>query len=90
MNIVAKHLIIKGRVQGVFYRGWTVKAAQALGLAGWVRNLANGDVEVLVQGNSTDVARLIDLAWEGPATARVDNITVKTGEIGDLSGFEQR
>jgi acylphosphatase len=90
MDFIVRHLIIKGHVQGVFYRGWTVKTAQALGLAGWVRNLANGDVEVLVQGNDTDVARLIDMAWQGPAAARVDDIAVKTGEIGDLSGFEQR
>jgi acylphosphatase len=89
MNIAAKHLIIKGRVQGVFYRGWTVKTAQALGLAGWVRNLSNGDVEVLVQGHSTDLARLIDLAWQGPVAARVDDTKVKTAEIGDFSGFEQ-
>jgi acylphosphatase len=90
MHIIAKHLIIKGRVQGVFYRGWTVKTAQALGLAGWVRNLANGDVEMLVQGYSTDVARMIDLAWQGPATARVDDVAASSAEIGDLSGFEQR
>jgi acylphosphatase len=90
MDMIAKHLIIKGRVQGVFYRGWTVKTAQALGLAGWVRNLPNGDVEALVQGHSTDVARLIDMAWQGPSAARVDDIAIKPGDIGDLSGFEQR
>lgn len=90
MKITAKHLIIKGRVQGVFYRGWTVKTAEALGLAGWVCNLPNGDVEALVQGHSTDVARLIDMAWQGPAAARVDDIVAKTAEIGDFSGFEQR
>jgi len=90
MDIITKHLIIKGRVQGVFYRGWTVQAAQALGLAGWVRNLANGDVEVLVQGHHSDVARMIDLAWQGPAAARVDEIAGNTVEIRDLSGFEQR
>jgi acylphosphatase len=90
MDRIAKHLIIKGRVQGVFYRGWTTKTAQALGLAGWVRNLPNGDVEALVQGPHVDVARFIDLAWQGPSAARVDDIAVKSADIGDLSGFEQR
>lgn len=90
MDLTAKHLIIQGRVQGVFYRGWTVRTAQALGLAGWVRNLANGDVEALVQGHSVDVARFIDLAWQGPASARVDQILAKDTEIGDLDGFTQR
>ena len=81
---------VNGSVQGVFYRGWTVKTAQALGLAGWVRNRANGDVEAFVQGHSTDVARFIDLAWQGPAAAQVDQILVKNAEIGDLHGFTQR
>lgn len=90
MNIVARHLIIKGRVQGVFYRGWTVQAAEALGLAGWVRNRLNGDVEALVQGDRAGVERLIDLAWQGPVSARVDTVLVEPAEIVDLTGFEQR
>ena len=90
MAIVAKRLIITGRVQGVFYRGWTVETASALRLAGWVRNRRNGDVEALVQGVKVDVERLIQLAWQGPPAARVEDIAVEDAEIGDLAGFSQR
>lgn len=90
MDIVAKHLIIKGRVQGVWFRGWTLQSAQALGLVGWVRNRTNGDVEALVQGSRVDVERLIDLAWQGPSAARVDTIEISDVESGALTSFDQR
>ncbi|MBO9579368.1 MAG: acylphosphatase [Sphingobium sp.] len=90
MDIVAKHLIIKGRVQRVWFRGWIVQSAQALGLVGWVRNRANGDVEALVQGPRADVERLIDFAWQGPSAARVDTIEVSEAECTALTSFDQR
>lgn len=90
MYIVAKYLVIRGRVQGVWYRGWTVQAAQALGLVGWVRNRVNGDVEALVQGQRADVERMIDLAWQGPSAARVDTIEIGEAEGGAMIGFDQR
>jgi acylphosphatase len=90
MDIVARQLIIKGRVQGVFYRGWTVETARTLGLVGWVRNRLNGDVEALVQGSQANVERFLSLAWSGPRSARVDDILDQLAETADLSGFERR
>ena len=52
MPVVARHLTILGRVQGVFYRNWTVETARGLGLTGWVRNRMDGSVEALVQGEA--------------------------------------
>ena len=49
-DITTVRLSITGRVQGVWYRGWTVDQAKALGLAGWVRNFTDGSVEALVNG----------------------------------------
>ena len=90
MAIVAKHLTITGRVQGVFYRNWTVTTAQALGLTGWVRNRLNGDVEARVQGAPGDVARFVTLARSGPPAARVDEVREAPAEPGDHDGFAQR
>lgn len=64
MPPVARHLMILGRVQGVFYRNWTVDAARGLGLTGWVRNRMDGSVEALVQGEADAVARFITLAQD--------------------------
>ncbi len=50
---VARRLVIYGRVQGVFYRGWSVETARDLGLRGWVRNRSDGTVEALLQGGNT-------------------------------------
>ena len=90
MTIIASHLIISGRVQGVFYRNWTVATARTLGLAGWVRNRLNGDVEALVQGDPAAVAHFVTLAWQGPPAARVDAIAQTPADIGEFDGFAQR
>lgn len=87
---VARHLIVHGRVQGVWYRGWAVDTARALGLAGWVRNRRDGTVEAAVQGDGEAVERFIALAMEGSAAASVERIDVSEEEAVALSGFEQR
>lgn len=77
--LVARHLSIHGRVQGVFYRGWTVETARRLGLAGWVRNRRDGTVEAVVQGAEAAVGQFVALARRGPPAARVER--VETAEI---------
>jgi acylphosphatase len=87
---VARHLVIRGRVQGVFYRGWAVETARGLGLAGWVRNRRDGTVGALVRGDEEAVERFIERAWEGPPAAHVLGIDASEAGVEDgLPGFRQ-
>ena len=75
-TITTVRLSVTGRVQGVWYRGWTVGKAQELGLAGWVRNITDGSVEALINGPKETVDTLVALCRSGPPAARVDGIDV--------------
>ena len=72
---IAIRVVIEGRVQGVWYRGWTMDQADELGLSGWVRNRRDGSVEALFAGDEGVVRRMIELCWEGPPLARVERVT---------------
>jgi acylphosphatase len=65
---------IRGRVQGVFYRAWTQERARELGLTGWVRNLPDGRVEWLAQGDRTKLLELERLSHRGPPSAHVEAV----------------
>ncbi len=73
---MAKRLMIEGLVQGVGYRYALAERATALGLAGWVRNRANGAVEASVHGPADSVKAIIDWAHKGPSAARVSQVHV--------------
>jgi len=81
---------IRGRVQGVWYRGWITGHATSLGLDGWVRNRHDRTVEAVFSGPSDKVDEMIDACWQGPELARVELVQVEdeTGEIDN--GFEQK
>lgn len=66
------HLLVTGRVQGVSYRISAAREAQRLGLDGWVRNLPDGRVELLAQGDAATLRQLRDWCRHGPSLARVD------------------
>lgn len=70
------HLIISGRVQGVFYRATCMEVAQRLGLTGWVKNLPGSEVEVLAQGEKEKIEKLIEWCKKGPPGAIVSNVDV--------------
>lgn len=70
----ARLLRISGRVQGVTYRASAARQAEKLGLCGWVRNTADGDVEALAAGSPVAVAEFISWCWSGPRPARVDAV----------------
>lgn len=75
--MLCKRAIVKGRVQGVSYRASTQRQAELIGgLKGFVRNLDNGDVEILVQGDSEKVKALLEWARRGPPRARVDELKI--------------
>ena len=67
-------VVVEGRVQGVGYRDWVVRTAQRSGLTGWVRNVRDGRVEILVSGDDEIVAKLIEGCHEGTPLARVDHV----------------
>ena len=85
-----RRLRVHGRVQGVWYRGWTVDQATALGLDGWVRNRRDGSVEILVSGPEAAVAALIRRCREGPPTAQVERIEEMEADESPPAGFAQR
>ena len=86
----AVRLIISGRVQGVWFRGWTVEQAKGFSLDGWVRNRADGTVEALVVGSEQDVDRMIECCREGPRLALVNNIEIQEAMGITPRGFTQK
>jgi len=73
-NLKRVHLYISGIVQGVFFRAHTQEIAQELGLVGWVKNLDNGRVEIVAEGDEKKLQQLIDWCNGGPPGAQVDNV----------------
>ena len=74
-------------MQGVYYRGTTVEQAQRLQLDGWVKNLADGRVEVVAAGEPAAVAALTSWLWQGPPAARVDAVQVEEWTSSVPRGF---
>jgi len=89
--VIRRRLVVSGRVQGVFFRDWTVEQARALGLDGWVRNRADGSVEAVIAGAPETVAAMIDRVRQGSPASRVDDVVV-SDDVSDeaLYGFEKR
>lgn len=84
-------LRIRGRVQGVWFRGATRRRALELGVRGWARNLADGSVEVLAQGAPAGVETLVEWCGIGPDAARVDSLSRQDeSPADDLEGFAVR
>ena len=85
---VRAHVWISGRVQGVFFRAHTKEVAEKLGLTGWVRNLPDGRVEAVFEGEEEAVKEAIEWCKRGPPLARVEKVEVRyeepTGEFKDF------
>lgn len=81
---------VTGRVQGVWYRGWTHDQATRLGLSGWVRNRQDGSVEALFRGSADQVDIMIALCREGPPAARVGAVEAETAQGMIGTGFVQK
>jgi acylphosphatase len=82
---------VRGRVQGVGFRASTVQVARGLGLAGWVRNLVTGEVELEAEGGSEALAQLVTFLRSGPRGARVDGVDIDWVEpVGLPQPFETR
>jgi len=85
-----RRLVVRGRVQGVFYRGWAVETARALGLDGWVRNRRDGSVEMVIAGDETAMDKMIEHCRQGPPAARVTGIEIADTDMEVPAGFESR
>jgi len=80
-----RHVVIRGRVQGVGYRAWTEYAALERGLAGWVRNRRDGSVEAVFAGSADAVEQMIEACRHGPPGARIDAIDQREATPGDFA-----
>ena len=90
-NKVRAHAIISGRVQGVFFRMETKRAADGFGVFGWVRNLRDGTVEAIFEGDQDRVDAVLAWCQEGPPHAQVSDVKVEWGDYaGEFSAFDVR
>nr|GMC46298.1 acylphosphatase-like isoform X1 [Ipomoea batatas]GMC56574.1 acylphosphatase-like isoform X1 [Ipomoea batatas] len=89
-NTKTVRAVIKGRVQGVFYRDWTVENAKELGLKGWVRNRRDGTVEALFSGSPEKVEEMEQRCRRGPPAAMVTGFDVFPCNDDPGAGFERR
>jgi len=90
MARIARRIVVSGRVQGVGFRWSTLRAADELGVAGWVRNLPDGTVEAWVEAEAEAVERMQAWLAAGPRSARVDALDVREREPEGLSEFSVR
>jgi len=84
-----RHLVIRGRVQGVWFRESMRIEAERLGLAGWVRNRMDGSVEAVIQGSAEAIEAMTRWAHRGPEAAHVTGVEVREAS-GDYARFEKR
>jgi acylphosphatase len=83
------HLFIKGRVQGVFFRQTTKVMAEKKNVTGWVKNLHDGRVEAVLEGNDIDVSEVVEWCHAGPVNAVVDDVEIITEQYkGEFSKFD--
>ena len=87
---VARRLVIRGRVQGVWFRESMRLEAEALGVTGWVRNRADGSVEAVVEGAPAAIEAITKWARRGPEAAEVSEVVQRAEPVTGLAGFERR
>ncbi len=86
---VRAHVIIRGRVQGVFFRMEAQRAAEKHGISGWVKNKRDGTVEAVFEGKKSNTEAVLQWCHEGPALASVESVEVGWEDYrGELAGFQ--
>ncbi|WP_156678552.1 acylphosphatase [Sphingomonas profundi] len=88
--MAAIRLVVRGRVQGVFFRDWTVRAARSAGIAGWVRNRFDGAVEIHAEGDAAALDDFAAACRHGPERARVDALEANDATVTGAQIFERR
>jgi len=85
------HVLISGRVQGVWFRASTKQKAEKLGITGWVRNTVDGNVEAIFEGEKDILDEMIEWCNQGPSLAKVKNVKIESIEkINNFVGFSIR
>jgi acylphosphatase len=85
--MIRRHVVVHGRVQGVYFRETVRRGAEARGVRGWVRNMPDGTVEAVFEGADAGIEALLRLCRQGPRGARVDRLDVVEEEPEGLAGF---
>ena len=88
--MTARRFFIEGRVQGVFFREWTVSRAREIGVTGWVRNRSDGRVEVYAAGEPPQLDRFTEKLREGSPASQVDNLEILDAPTESAEGFVRR
>ena len=88
--MIRRRVIVRGLVQGVFFRDSVRRRAATVGVSGWVRNTGDGAVEAVFEGEADAVSQLVAFCREGPRGARVDAVEVKDEALEGLRGFAIR
>jgi acylphosphatase len=86
-GVTRRHVVIHGRVQGVFFRDSLRSRARELGVNGWARNAADGTVEAVFEGPEPAVDALVVWSHQGPPRARVDRVDVSEEQVSGEQGF---
>jgi acylphosphatase len=88
MALKQLHMVVRGRVQGVYFRASAQREARRLGVCGWVRNRADGSLEMVAEGEEAAVRDLHGWAQKGPSAARVDKVDTRwRSYVGEYSDF---
>lgn len=88
-QLIRAHIFVRGRVQGVFFRKNTCQKAKEIGITGWVRNLDDGRVEAIFEGEKEKVEEMLGWAKKGPVWAKVDDLEVDWQEFkNEFASFE--
>ena len=87
---VGRKVRVFGRVQGVFFRQWTINQARSLGVDGWVHNAPDGSLEAHLEGGEEAVAKMVEWMRQGPPQARVEEVTVEDAAPEGIKGFSVR
>jgi acylphosphatase len=85
--VIRRRVVVRGLVQGVFFRDSTRRLAERHGVTGWATNRSDGAVEAVFEGDSAAVERLVAFSREGPRGAQVESVEVLQEEPEGLSGF---
>jgi acylphosphatase len=88
MALKQLQLLVRGRVQGVYFRASTQREARRLGITGWVKNRADGTIEIVAEGEEVSIRELYGWAQKGPTAARVERVDTRwrsfTGDFPDF------